>query len=69
MNELFSVGKVAKMIGVSTQTVREWERVSLIPTGIRVGRRRTRMWNKTQLDLIKEFASDNNYSLGVLLAR
>jgi DNA-binding transcriptional MerR regulator len=65
MGKLFTTEEVADFIGVTTTTItttiREWERLNLIPQATRIGLRRVRRWSKAKVELILEFARDNGY--------
>ncbi len=53
-----SIGQVAKEVGVSAQTLREWEKAGLIPPAKRqFPLARWRVWDERAVQKIKEFAS------------
>ena len=61
MGNLFTTEEVAEFIGVTTTTIREWERLNLIPQATRIGLRKVRRWSRTKVELILQFARDNGY--------
>lgn len=63
MGKLYSITQIAKMIGVSPETIRNWELARLIPEAWRMGLQRKRVWNEGKLQIILEFARDNGYPI------
>lgn len=61
MNQLYSPNDVAKLIGVSKDTIKVWERNSFIPKGSRMGLQKRRIWSRAQVILIIRFAKDIGY--------
>jgi len=61
MGRQFSIGEVARLVGVTTQTLKNWESAGLLPKSFRVGLKKSRKWNELQLALILEFAKSNGY--------
>jgi len=62
MGQLFTVGQVSLLTGVTPQTVRDWEGNGYIPRASRIGLRKKRAWNELQLALILDFAKSNGYA-------
>mgnify|MGYP001065928272 CR=1 FL=1 len=54
-----SIGVIAKEVGVTPQTLREWEKESLIPQANRQFINRWRVWNAEDLELIKRVAEEH----------
>ncbi len=53
-----TIGEVARQIGVSPQTLREWERAGLIPKATRLfPLARWRAWQEGEVKRIRDFAS------------
>lgn len=61
MGDLYSVTEIAKLIGVTPETVKHWEQSQLIPQSSRMGRQRKRVWGKAKVILIVRFARDLSY--------
>ena len=58
MSKLWSLKELGVIIGVSPETVRSWEELSLIPKSARIGRMRKRVWGKTNTLTILTYARD-----------
>lgn len=61
MDKLYKATDIGKMIGVSSQTIKDWEANHFIVQSHRIGLRKTRFWGKTKVKLILDFARDNGY--------
>ena len=58
MGKVWSATEVGKMIGISGETVKLWEREHLIPVAMRIGRKQKRIWGKSNVLMILEYARD-----------
>ena len=58
MNKLWTANEISKLIGISDETVKLWERDNLVPTAIRIGRKHKRVWGKSKVLMILEYARD-----------
>ena len=58
MEKLWTAAEIGRLIGISGDTVKLWERDKLVPVATRIGRTRKRVWGKTKVRLILEFARD-----------
>jgi transposase len=61
MQRLYTVTEIAKLIGVTVETIKNWESSGLIPKAARIGRQKKRVWGPTKTQQILEFAKDNGY--------
>lgn len=61
MGKLYSVNRVAGLIGVTPETIKNWERMRYIPESSRIGLQRKRVWGEWKVQRILEFARDNGY--------
>ena len=59
MDRLWSVADIAGLIGISPECLKLWERDALVPTAIRIGRRKKRVWGKSKTLMILEYARDS----------
>ncbi len=55
---VFSASEIARYIGVSPEAVKQWENNGLLPSSSRVGRRKKRVWSKSQTLAILTYARD-----------
>ena len=58
MSKLWGLKDLGGLIGVSPETIRSWEELSLIPTSARIGRARKRVWGKANTLAILTYAKD-----------
>lgn len=58
MGRLWTAAEIGKMIGISGDTVKLWEREKLVPVATRIGRTRKRVWGKAKVLMILEYACD-----------
>jgi len=64
MNKAYKVKEIADFIGVSGSTILSWEDAGLIVQSTRVGRLRKRLWGRSKVLSILEFARDTlNYNI------
>jgi DNA-binding transcriptional MerR regulator len=61
MERIYTVTEIAKLIGVTVETIKNWEAAGLIPKATRIGRQKKRIWGPTKTKQIIEFAKDNGY--------
>ena len=61
MGKLYNCTKVAELIGVTPETIRNWEQAGYIPESSRIGLQRKRVWGEWKVQRILEFARDNGY--------
>ena len=61
MRQRYSSNEIAKMIGISPDTVKNWEANLLIPQADRVGLQKKRLWSQSQVLRILEYAADIGY--------
>ena len=65
MGRLWTAAEIGKMIGISGDTVKLWERENLVPAAMRIGRTRKRVWGKAKVLMILEYARDlADYPIG-----
>jgi len=60
---LYTATEIARMVGVTSQTIKEWEKSLLIPKAGRVQRRRKRVWSEGGVRQILKFAQGIGYNL------
>jgi DNA-binding transcriptional MerR regulator len=60
---LYSLIEVGRMIGVTPETIKNWESAHYIPQASRIGLKRKRVWSQPKLELILQFAKDNGYRI------
>ena len=58
LHRVYALPEAARSIGISPQTIRNWENRALIPEAMREGRRR--VYTQQQIDLLKVFAKVPN---------
>ena len=58
MNKGYTAREIAELIGVTTGTVANWEDAGLIVQSTRVGRWRKRLWGRSKVLSILEYARD-----------
>jgi transposase len=58
VGKLYSAKEISNLIGVTSQTIIDWESKSWIPQSTRVGLRRKRIWSGLKVQQILEFARD-----------
>ena len=58
MNRVWTAKEVSKLIGISPSTVKHWAEMDLIPQPGLQGLLKTRIWGKSKVLLILEFARD-----------
>ena len=58
MDKLWTASEIGEMIGISAECVKLWEREQLVPTASRVGRKRKRVWGRSKVLMILEYARD-----------
>jgi DNA-binding transcriptional MerR regulator len=56
---IYSIGQVAKMLGVSRESLRSWERQGFIPKPMRI-LNNLRRYTDADIEAIKEFLSQKN---------
>jgi len=61
LERTYSVGDIARLVGVSAETIKNWENARLIPQAARVGIQKRRIWGPTKAQQIIEFARNNGY--------
>jgi DNA-binding transcriptional MerR regulator len=61
MRTLYSLIEVSKLIGVTPETIKNWEQAHYIPQASRMGLKRKRVWSQAKVELILGFARDNGY--------
>ena len=55
MPEQYTVGEVAKRLGVSPSTIKLWEKAGSIPKARRVRLNKVRVYTESQIQVIEEF--------------
>lgn len=63
MERIYSLTELAKAIGVTTETIRNWEKARVIPIAARIGRRRSRVFSEWKVKRIFEFAESIGYKV------
>ena len=63
MNQIYSITKVANLIGVTPETIKNWEAARLIPQASRMGLGKKRVFSQWKVQQILEFARANGYSV------
>lgn len=63
MSKLYSASEIGKMLDLTSDTIKNWERMNLIPEASRIGLQRKRVWSEWKLQRILEFAKDNGYTI------
>lgn len=63
MKTLYSLIEVSKLIGVTPETIKNWEQAHYIPQASRMGLKRKRVWGVARLKLILDFARDSGYPI------
>ena len=58
MNKVYTAHEIADLIGVSGSTILNWEDAGLIVRSTRVGRLRKRLWGRSKVLSILEYARD-----------
>jgi len=61
MGKLYTADDIGKLIGITGETVKNWEYNRLIPQAARIGLQKKRVWGELQVQRILEFARDNGY--------
>lgn len=56
---LYTIGEVAKRLGVSTTTLKLWEKSGYIPKARRVKLNKTRVYSQSQIEAIVNFMRAN----------
>ena len=49
MDRTYSLIEVSKLIGVTPETIKNWEQARYIPQASRIGLKRKRVWGKTKV--------------------
>lgn len=57
------VTEIARQIGVTPMTIKNWEGRGCIPQAQRMGIDRRRVWDSDQVQTILQFAESNGYSI------
>ena len=55
----YTVGEVAKGLGISPSTLRNWEQNGSIPKARRVGLNKVRVYTDSQIQTIEKFIKEN----------
>lgn len=63
MGRLYSATEIAKLVGVTPETIKHWEEMGCIPEASRLGLQRKRIWSEWKVQRILEFARDNGYPI------
>lgn len=63
MGKLYSIGEVADLVGVTSETIRNWEAMGHIATSTRMGLQKKRVWSEWKVERILEFAKGNGYAV------
>lgn len=62
MEGYYSASQIARMVGVSSRLIKVWEDdARAIPSSLRVGVQRKRMWSKPKAKLILDYAKSIGY--------
>jgi len=61
MSKLYSATEIGKMIGVTPDTIKNWEKMGMIPEATRIGLQKKWVWGEWKVLRILEFAKDNGY--------
>lgn len=56
---IYTVSEVAKRLGVSPSTIKNWERTGQIPKARRVKLNKVRVYTESQIRAIEEFIREN----------
>jgi len=59
MPEQYTVGEVAKRLGVSASTIKLWEKAGSIPKARRVRLNKVRVYTESQIQVIEEYIKAN----------
>ena len=59
MTEQYTVGQVAKRLGLSPSTIKNWERSGSIPKARRIKLNKIRVYTESQIQVIEEFIRAN----------
>jgi excisionase family DNA binding protein len=59
MPEQYTVGEVAKRLGVSPSTIKLWEKAGSIPKARRVRLNKVRVFTESQIRVIEEYIKAN----------
>jgi len=59
MPDQYTVGEVAKRLGVSASTIKLWEKAGSIPKARRIKLNKVRVYTENQIRIIEEFIRDN----------
>ena len=57
--KVYPIGEVAKRLGISTSTLKAWEKSGYIPKAKRVKLNKTRVYTESQIEAIVEFMRAN----------
>lgn len=60
---LYGATQVAGLVGVTPETIKNWEDMGLVPRSSRMGLIKKRVWSKPKVERILEFAKDNGYHI------
>ena len=63
MGRFYKPLELAKMVGVSTATIKVWESQREIPRAARVGLNHRRLWHTSQVRRVLEYARGIGYSV------
>ena len=55
----YTVSEVARRLGVSPSTIKNWERAAYIPKARRVKLNRVRVYTESQIQAIEEYIREN----------
>lgn len=56
---LYTVSEVARRLGISPSTIKNWERAGYIPKARRVNLNRVRIYTESQIQAIEAFVREN----------
>lgn len=63
MGKFYQPKEVARMVGISTATLKVWELQGLIPKATRMGLNHRRIWHQSQVKHILEYARGLGYGV------
>ena len=67
MNKLYTASEIGRMIGVTPDTIKNWEKMRVIPQSSRIGLTKKRIWGQLKLRVILSFAKDQGYQIPYLI--
>lgn len=69
MGKNYTVTELSRFIGVTGETIKNWEKKGIIPKATRAGLKKGRIWDSLKAEQILSFARDNGYPVKYTITR